>query len=1122
MVAGGGVAVAAAWTTTVGGLETTAVGAGAADTGSGVTGGRWSDVAGLGGGGSAGTLTVIDVTFCVVAAGAAVGVGVGVGVGATTGVVLGGGVVGGGVLVPVAAVVVVVPPSVVAGGVPPSVVVVVPSVGGVVVPPVAVVPPVGVVPSVDTVPLDDVVVEVLPVVGAAVPSTVDAVPPLDGSVVPVAGAVVPLPDEVVAVVVVGDVESSAAAGPATASAATSVHSAASSAAAVRIRPTLAPRSTPTDTLRLDPAPLTTIYQPARPDTTPGPGGRSRAKAYENGGGTFSRGNLASSRVGKGALCSRDRCWTWSRRDPKRGLEGQMGGKAGLGGRVLAAALLVGALLFAFAGTGSADGQWTIAIGNASPSSSPEGDTSTNTLVFPVTVTGPAATPQDMSVSYTSSEGLTPAFTIPAGTASGAVLSLAVPINGNTTPEDDRTMTVTLTGGTFGGGDTTDTVAVGSPPSGTGKIIDDDWRITGLSSDPSNATASEAGGTIDFKVTLNANAPADHPITIDYALADGSGAKGAKLGTDYTVSQPSGKQTGTLTFAPGTNVVDVKVQGKNDNLYGYDKTFTMSISNPVGATYAANAPTSETGTITEASDPPTIGFSSGCPTVTGGNLLTIPIRTGGTTSLNDPIPASVTWTTSDNTTVAGDYNGGTGTATVPAGSRDGSINIQTNENPPSGNRTFTVTLSNPQQATILSGAGSVSCTITQPANAGADKLPSVQVADPAPVAQPGPGGAPVTVPITVTLNPPVLTPATPSAVDLHWATKDGSATAPSDYKSDSGSLHWDAGVYNAQSFNVTVNPATGTASAPIKFTIQFQTTSAGFVGSNVVTVTVVPPASPPALSVANASAVESAGSIPAVVSLAPSSTSAVTVQYSTVDGSAKAGSDYTAVNGTLTFQPGQVTKTVLVPIANDNQVDPSRSFTFKLSTPTNAMLGTANATMTILDDDAASSLPPLIHTAPPQPKPQPVPQQQPTSPTGKHVVLVQLLTGQSTVDSKGYAHFKLSCPAPAVKACQGTIVLQVRVVKKTTSKGAKANQKGKKKDPPTKTVTVASGKFKIKVGKTASVKVKVTKGGLVLLRSYKRIKVKATVRATDAQKVKGVTAWFVTVQAPARSITIKTK
>ena len=50
--------------------------------------------------------------------------------------------------------------------------------------------------------------------------------------------------------------------------------------------------------------------------------------------------------------------------------------------------------------------------------------------------------------------------------------------------------------------------------------------------------------------------------------------------------------------------------------------------------------------------------------------------------------------------------------------------------------------------------------------------------------------------------------------------------------------------------------------------------------------------------------------------------------------------------------------------------------------------------------------------------------------------------------------------------------------------------------------------------------KVSKQGMALLEAYHRIKVKATVNAKDQQNVKGVTAWFVTVQAPARQITVK--
>ena len=141
----------------------------------------------------------------------------------------------------------------------------------------------------------------------------------------------------------------------------------------------------------------------------------------------------------------------------------------------------------------------------------------------------------------------------------------------------------------------------------------------------------------------------------------------------------------------------------------------------------------------------------------------------------------------------------------------------------------------------------------------------------------------------------------------------------------------------------------------------------------------------------------------------------------------------------------------------------------------------------------------------------MPAQQPKG-TGKHVVLVQMLTGQSSVDSKGYVHYKLRCPTPAVKHCQGTIVLEVRMQPK--------KKKGATKAPPLKTVQVGSGKFTINVNHTASVKVKVTKTGLTLLKSYHRMRVKATVHAKDTQNVKGVTAWIVSVQAPPREITVK--
>jgi hypothetical protein len=80
---------------------------------------------------------------------------------------------------------------------------------------------------------------------------------------------------------------------------------------------------------------------------------------------------------------------------------------------------------------------------------------------------------------------------------------------------------------------------------------------------------------------------------------------------------------------------------------------------------------------------------------------------------------------------------------------------------------------------------------------------------------------------------------------------------------------------------------------------------------------------------------------------------VTVHYATADGTAHAGTDYTAVNGTATFQPNHQSVTFQVPILDNALHDGSRAFSVQLSSPSdNADLGTPfGATVTIADDEA---------------------------------------------------------------------------------------------------------------------------------------------------------------------------
>ncbi|MGH9282590.1 MAG: Calx-beta domain-containing protein, partial [Acidimicrobiales bacterium] len=92
-----------------------------------------------------------------------------------------------------------------------------------------------------------------------------------------------------------------------------------------------------------------------------------------------------------------------------------------------------------------------------------------------------------------------------------------------------------------------------------------------------------------------------------------------------------------------------------------------------------------------------------------------------------------------------------------------------------------------------------------------------------------------------------------------------------------------------------------------------------------------------------------------VTLSAPSTTTVTVELRTYDGTAKAGSDYKALVQTLTFAPGQTSITVPIRILGDRLREGNEAFTVQLSNPTGAVLATAVATITIVDDDGGTLL-----------------------------------------------------------------------------------------------------------------------------------------------------------------------
>lgn len=87
-----------------------------------------------------------------------------------------------------------------------------------------------------------------------------------------------------------------------------------------------------------------------------------------------------------------------------------------------------------------------------------------------------------------------------------------------------------------------------------------------------------------------------------------------------------------------------------------------------------------------------------------------------------------------------------------------------------------------------------------------------------------------------------------------------------------------------------------------------------------------------------------------VTLDASSVQQVTVDYATANGSAKAPADYTATGGTLTFTPGQTTRTISVPVRGDRRDERNEAFFVDLSNATNASIADGQGRATIRDND----------------------------------------------------------------------------------------------------------------------------------------------------------------------------
>lgn len=98
-----------------------------------------------------------------------------------------------------------------------------------------------------------------------------------------------------------------------------------------------------------------------------------------------------------------------------------------------------------------------------------------------------------------------------------------------------------------------------------------------------------------------------------------------------------------------------------------------------------------------------------------------------------------------------------------------------------------------------------------------------------------------------------------------------------------------------------------------------------------------------------------GTLTFTVRLASAAVAPASVDFTTLGDTAVAGVDFQPVSGTLDFTVGQLSRTVVVDLLPDAEVEPDEAFRLVLSSPQGAVIGDAEGVGTIRNDDAAIAI-----------------------------------------------------------------------------------------------------------------------------------------------------------------------
>jgi uncharacterized delta-60 repeat protein/uncharacterized repeat protein (TIGR01451 family) len=499
-------------------------------------------------------------------------------------------------------------------------------------------------------------------------------------------------------------------------------------------------------------------------------------------------------------------------------------------------------------------------------------------------------------------------------------SVAIPILDDALGEGNETLSLVLTDPVNG--------SLGAPAAATLVIVDNEFSPGVLQfTQPAYEVDESAGGIL---LTVERRNGSSGFVSALFQTQDIT----ATPGLDYTpVSQ-------VVSFSDGETAKTVFVPVLDDTLPEADETVRLVLTNFTGGAVGG---TNATALLKIVDNEVLIRFSNTNYAVSESNAVaTILIERFGST--NTLVGVDFATVPGGTATEAVDYLGASGTLTFLPGETVKTVDIVIQDDLfVEGDETVNLALSNPTGGAQLQPATS-SAVLTI-----VDDDSTVQFTTNAFTVNEADGTATITLTRTGNLAFDAI---------VSYAVSAGTASAGLDFVAETNVVNFAAGETN-QSFTVTILDD-GLVEGNETVNLQLL----GGVGAspgvtNTAVLTIVDDDAFGTLSFESSAfaVAENGGFATITVVRQGGAAGTVSVNFTTTDGSALAGVDYTATSGVLSFVPGETNKTFVVPVLDDLEVEGDQTVLLTLSNPAGgASLGAVPAAvLSIMDDDAFGSL-----------------------------------------------------------------------------------------------------------------------------------------------------------------------